>query len=457
MGSDPNTQSHEASCDGEYTWPPEEDVAQDTPWRCYVTGPISEDLPEEADLVRTKTLIETIKSYNFFEDELGLQHREKVLKKLESLYKKWLTELSEKMCIPEYVTEKNGGRIIPFGSYHLGVQSKDSDTDLLCVGPGYLERDDFFTSFYETLKAQEEVKDIRAIKQAFVPVIKLSYDGIEIDLIFARVNQKYVPKDLNLLDDSVVRYTDIHCTRSFNGSRVTEEILQLVPNKLTFRLTLRVIKLWAKRRNIYSNKLGFLGGVSWAILVARICQLYPNATVSTLVIKFFKVYSMWEWPIPIRLRVVEDCHYNLPFWDPRFTPSDRYHLMPIITPAYPQQNSSVNVSPSTLAIMQEEINRGHVITQEIEKNNKNWSELFETPNFFEKYQVDLLESKIRLLVGSLEKNVSISLAHVNLQRFPGPKTAKNNSQPGRELRDLQRGDDHVNRICKEGKSQLVRA
>lgn len=39
--------------------------------------------------------------------------------------------------------------------------------------------------------------------------------------------------------------------------------------------------------------LGFLGGVSWAILVARICQVYPNATASTLVNKFFKVYSMW--------------------------------------------------------------------------------------------------------------------------------------------------------------------
>ena len=44
---------------------------------------------------------------------------------------------------------------------------------------------------------------------------------------------------------------------------------------------------------IYSNVIGFLGGVSWAMLVARICQLYPKAVAGTLVWKFFRIYSQW--------------------------------------------------------------------------------------------------------------------------------------------------------------------
>ncbi len=46
-------------------------------------------------------------------------------------------------------------------------------------------------------------------------------------------------------------------------------------------------------RGIYSNALGFLGGVSWAMLVVRVCQLYPNAAPATLVQKFFMVFSRW--------------------------------------------------------------------------------------------------------------------------------------------------------------------
>ncbi|VDN04142.1 unnamed protein product, partial [Onchocerca ochengi] len=46
-------------------------------------------------------------------------------------------------------------------------------------------------------------------------------------------------------------------------------------------------------RGIYSNVLGYLGGVSWAILVARTCQLYPNIGPARLVQKFFLLYSKW--------------------------------------------------------------------------------------------------------------------------------------------------------------------
>lgn len=120
-----------------------------------------------------------------------------------------------------------------------------------------------------------------------------------------------------------------------------------------------VLCCFPSERNIYSNKLGFLGGVSWAIMVARICQVYPNATASTLVIKFFKIFSMWwvvslfphfidekkkvstpnankdqlpwnshmfclrVWPIPIRLIEVEKCTYNLPFWDTKVCPAKK--------------------------------------------------------------------------------------------------------------------------------------
>ncbi len=129
----------------------------------------------------------------------------------------------------------------------------------------------------------------KVIEEAFVPVIKTYFDGIELDMLFARLSHSTIPDDLDLKDDTILKNLDQKCVRSLNGCRVTDEILNLVPNVETFRLTLRTIKLWAKKNGIYSNVLGYLGGVSWAMLVARVCQFYPNAAPSTLVNRFFKV------------------------------------------------------------------------------------------------------------------------------------------------------------------------
>ncbi|XP_010369047.1 poly(A) polymerase beta [Rhinopithecus roxellana] len=413
---------------------------QAPPPKCYgISSPISLAVPKDTDCLLTQRLIETLRPFGVFEEEEELQRRILVLEKLNNLVKEWIREISESKSLPQSVIENVGGKIFTFGSYRLGVHTKGADIDALCVAPRHVDRSDFFTSFYVKLKLQEEVKDLRAVEEAFVPVIKLCFDGIEIDILFARLALQTIPEDLDLRDDSLLKNLDIRCIRSLNGCRVTDEILHLVPNIDNFRLTLRAIKLWAKCHNIYSNILGFLGGVSWAMLVARTCQLYPNAVASTLVRKFFLVFSEWEWPNPVLLKEPEERNLNLPVWDPRVNPSDRYHLMPIITPAYPQQNSTYNVSVSTRMVMIEEFKQGLAITHEILLSKAEWSKLFEAPSFFQKYKhyivllasaptekqhlewVGLVESKIRILVGSLEKNEFITLAHVNPQSFPAPK------------------------------------
>ncbi|PIO39098.1 hypothetical protein AB205_0217500 [Aquarana catesbeiana] len=123
----------------------------------------------------------------------------------------------------------------------------------------------------------------------------------------------------------------------------------------------------------------------------------------------------------------------------KVNPADRYHLMPIITPAYPQQNSTFNTSTSTRAVMMEEFRHGLAVTYEILQGKADWMKLFEPPNFFQKYKhyivliataasevhhlewFGLVESKIRVLVGNLERNEFITLAHVNPQSFPGDR------------------------------------
>uniref|UniRef100_A0A182M9C9 Poly(A) polymerase n=1 Tax=Anopheles culicifacies TaxID=139723 RepID=A0A182M9C9_9DIPT len=396
-----------------------------------MTSAISTAEPKPEDIQKTKELEKSLEPYNVFEAEEELNHRMEILAKLNTLVKQWVRDVSIAKNMPEAMAEKLGGKIYTFGSYRLGVHHKGADIDALCVAPRNIERSDYFGSFFELLKQQPEVTECRAVEEAFVPVIKMNFDGIEIDLLFARLALKEIPDNFDLRDDMLLKNLDQKSVRSLNGCRVTDEILRLVPNIDNFRLALRTIKLWAKRHGIYSNSLGYFGGVSWAMLVARTCQLYPNAVAATLVHKFFLVFSRWKWPQPVLLKQPDNVNLGFMVWDPRVNVQDRFHLMPIITPAYPQQNSTFNVSSSTRKVMLMEFNRGMQITDDIMMGKQMWEKLFEAPSFFYRYRhfivllvtssnaddhlewCGLVESKIRYLILNLERNQHINLAHVN--------------------------------------------
>ncbi|GBP25675.1 Poly(A) polymerase gamma [Eumeta japonica] len=412
-----------------------------------MTSAISMAGPKPIDIEKTNELKESLIPYGVFESEAELHHRMEVLGALHRLVRQWIRDLSLKKNMPPSVADTVGGNIYTFGSYRLGVHHRGADIDALCVAPRHIDRSDYFQTFYELLKQQPQVRDLRAVEDAFVPVIKMNFDGIEIDLLFARLALKEIPDSFDLRDDMLLKNLDQKCVRSLNGYRVTDEILRLVPDIDNFRLTLRAIKLWAKRHGIYSNTLGYLGGVSWAMLVARTCQLYPNALPATLVHKFFLVFSQWKWPQPVLLKQPDSVNLGFPVWDPRVNVSDRYHFMPIITPAYPQQNSTFNVSASTRSVIMEEFRLGLSITDEIMLGKCNWEKLFEAPNFFSRYKhfivllassadcehqlqwCGLVESKIRHLIGNLERNQHITLAHVNPECYNSVPLHTNNGEP----------------------------
>jgi len=218
-----------------------------------MTSAINTSSPRPEDIRQTKALEETLRPYGCFESMQEMNHRMEVLGKLDNLVKTWVRDLSILKNIPPSLAEHVGGKIYTFGSYRLGVHNRGADIDALCVVPRHIERSDYFTSFIEYLKEQPEVTELRAVEEAFVPVIKMKFDAIEIDMLFARLADKEVPDDLELIDDKILKNLDQKCVRSLNGCRVTDEILRLVPNIESFRLALRCIKLWAKSKKTLSS------------------------------------------------------------------------------------------------------------------------------------------------------------------------------------------------------------
>jgi len=309
------------------------------------------------------------------------------------------------------------------------------------VAPRHVKREDFFDLFPTVLRrfaGPSAVSSLTAVPDSFVPIIKLVLNNIEIDLIFVAIESlQTIPKDLSLNDNKLLDGLDQAGIRAITGpvsfachsacrwmcahgaQRVTDEILSLVPEQKTFRTALRAIKLWAQRRAIYANIVGYPGGVAWAMLVARVCQLYPHAVGATIVNKFFFVMKDWQWPVPVMLKEIEQGKEKV--WNPAIYPGDKRNIMPIITPAYPSMCATYNISKSGKTVILRELERGSQITNNIFYGNGRWSDLFKKHTFFtqdHKYYLSviassrkadaakawsgLVESKVRILVMQLE-------------------------------------------------------
>lgn len=275
----------------------------------------------------------------------------------------------------------------------------------------------------ERLSDEGAVEDVKKVPDAHVPIIKMEYSGISMDVIFACLQLNSVPFNLDMKDDGLIRGLDDQESRCINGARVSDMLISLVPQEKTFRHALRTIKLWAQRRGIYGNVFGFPGGIAWAIMVASVCQSYPQACGSVVVGKFFNLIGAWQWPRPIMLKSIEDSAGGVQkkVWNPVLYRSDKGHLMPVITPAFPCMCATHNITRSTKQVIMRELKRGAEITSAIYAGKAQWSDLFRKHSFFtdgykhylcivtggrtkeaQAVWSGLIESKVRKLVSGIE-------------------------------------------------------
>ncbi|CAM1502807.1 Fc.00g075830.m01.CDS01 [Cosmosporella sp. VM-42] len=399
-----------------------------------VTPPMSVQLPTDSELRASDALLEELRRQKTFESQSDTAKREVVLKSIQGIANEFVTRVAKEKDPKNEVLIRNArAKVFTYGSYRLGVFGPGSDIDTLVVAPKYVTREDYFKHFPSMLVSMAPpgaITDLTAVTDAFVPIIKFEYSGISIDLIFSRIIQKQLSPDQELKDSNLLRGLDEAELRSLNGTRVTDEILALVPELGTFKIALRAIKLWAQRRAVYANIMGFPGGVAWAMLVARVCQLYPKASTAVIVNKFFHIILRWPWPQPVLLKPIESGPLPVRVWNPKVYKGDSFHLMPVITPAYPSMCATFNITRSSMTVIKRELQRALNLTESIMLNKRPWSDLFVKHTFFTagyKYYISVIsasknkeshkiwsgyvESKVRMLVQKLESHPSIALAH----------------------------------------------
>lgn len=392
-----------------------------------VTDVITQSGATEEDLKTTQEMRMELEQNHPGESEQGMKNRILVLEKLEALATEWVIEVAKAQQVEDIAPTM---KLCTFGSYRLGAVNPGSDIDALLLGPKFVTREHFFTGMVNKLRQHKDVTSLLPVPDAYTPIVSLKFLEVEIDLLYCQLDMDTIPKDLNLTaDDRLLQGLDEKDLRSINGCRVAEMIIHMVPDHKIYTDTLKFIKCWAKRRGIYSNVMGYFGGITWALCVARVCQLYPNYCMSMLVHKFFRVFDQWNWSKPILLCPIPETYsgimQNFKVWNPKVSATDRSHLMPVITPAFPNMNSTHNVTESTKRVICDEIHRGYQICKDVESNKALHLDLYKSHRFFNLYRNYLMiiievqdedgfrrysgwvESKIRLLVSNLESTAGL--------------------------------------------------
>ncbi|KAG6614264.1 putative Poly(A) polymerase [Phytophthora cinnamomi] len=394
--------------------------------------------PSEYDLRSTNGLMKCVNAIAPLPTPEQLSAKHLVINELQRVVDIWLRRTLDALEGAPETKSTETATLLLGGSWHLKVGMAESDLDVVAFMPHAVTSEIFFSSLCEHLGKEASVSDLVARRKAAVPVLSFQLNSVRVDLLFARYAQKQaVPKHLPFLpgdEMQVMRGMDATSVRSLSVARVASLILELVPNASVFRSCLRVIRLWARRRGLYSNKAGYLGGISWALLVCFVCQMFPRASVASIVHRFFSVLASWRWPTPILVAHPSNGgNADNVQWDPQHNIHDRAHLMPIITPGFPAVNTAVNVNISTLRVLREEFARGQRIMDDLRRRSlshpSSWNQLFTPTEVLVRYDhhiaIELrapneealaewssfVASRTRKLVETLQHTPSVATLH----------------------------------------------
>jgi poly(A) polymerase Pap1 len=273
------------------------------------------------------------------------------------------------------------------GSARLGVQSPQSDLDVLCLIPAYMSGEAFLESVRQRLEGLCDSEALlrgadraQVVSSVKIPLLRMGFEGVSVDLLYARR-----PSELGTLEpltEAARPFFEPVSWKALVGCLeadiLTDIVRQYVPLE-SFRELLRAVRVWAKARQIHGNAWGFLGNFSWALLAAWSCTRYPQAGadtgLETLLAHFFQVLNQHNWSQPVALTQAGRQYQML-----------HYDWLPVITSIEPCQNSARNVTRSTAQILRRELERGTAISKQVLAGKIGWEALFELAD--EKAQSD---------------------------------------------------------------------
>uniref|UniRef100_A0A914HU85 polynucleotide adenylyltransferase n=1 Tax=Globodera rostochiensis TaxID=31243 RepID=A0A914HU85_GLORO len=291
-------------------------------------------------------------------------------------------------------------RLLASGSLLLYSHTNSSDVNLMCLTPEQTNAAAASSLFCQICAHKSTTNLIKIVSESIL-LIRFNFDGIEFDISLVAVPSiSYLAQQINdnELANLLKRFDwssnsdQKHMIRSLSSYRSTLYIYNLFNNPMantdqrSFRHLLLAIRSWAKNNYIYSNKMGFLNGMSLAIMVTKIVLLYPNATLPFLLEKFFLFYSARLVKIPLQLTKIakddQDLLSNSSMFS--FLKFNEFE-MPLITPKFPVQNVARLVTHSNAKVIRLEMIKALRKIKSMKNRAFDLGELMEFIPFTQKY------------------------------------------------------------------------
>lgn len=240
----------------------------------------------------------------------------------------------------------------PVGSTRLGLADAGSDLDLLFVTTG-AARGQVLPALSRALAAALPAARVRLVDTALVPLVEVEHGGRLVDVSCAalpagtELDPAAAPHELARRWLTELPALDEPSRLGLLAVLDAEALLGHVQRcPARFAELASLVRRWAKARAVYGNALGYLGGISWAVLAARTLAAAPaELPARQLAGALLAELAAWD---PVR-------PLALPELDAQLT--DGNATLTILAPALPARNTARNVTRATWGALRAEAGR----------------------------------------------------------------------------------------------------
>ncbi|MGW4380662.1 RNA repair domain-containing protein [Kitasatospora sp. NPDC004531] len=174
------------------------------------------------------------------------------------------------------------GGLHPVGSRRLGCALPGADLDLVAVLPAGVQ---VASLAAEVAAALPEARNIREVRGARVPGLRLDVGALAVDLVLA-------PAD-GPAEDFAIAYSAV---------TDAEAVLAAVGDRhRAFAALARRVKAWTRARGLDGAPYGQLPSLAWTVLAARIVRENAADDPDELFRCFTEAWAAWDWRHPVTL------------------------------------------------------------------------------------------------------------------------------------------------------------